>query len=173
MRIFIQFFYYFAIFITFIPDLSSANECQAIVQKLYEKKTYFPTYNELVDNLGKPSETSTIRQIQYEWDDFFLITRDSKIVQKYGELPKKLKTDKYRYKNMDIRTILEALGEPETAKKSNLLELKWFCKETGSSIAVILTENNKIESYIGDFCRKIDSPLCTKYKREGLILLAE
>lgn len=152
---------------------SYADNCQAVAKKFYLKKNYRPSMHELRERLGVADSTNRIRQMQYKWGDFYLISRDDKIVQKYGDIPAKLDIPEYKYKSLNIRKVMDELGRPDKTDKANLEELTWICKQTKSKIMVIIDKDDNIESYKGEFCSKPNAPLCSKFTYEGLILLMD
>lgn len=151
--------------------IADIDQCTCIAKKFYEKRQYRPSLEELKHELKEPTEIRNIKQTQYQWGDFYILTRDDKIILKYGEVPKELNIEDYSYMSMNIKDVIKALGRPKKTIKTNLKQFIWRCSQTQSKIKILVDPNNDIDGYRGEYCRREDSAICAAFHYDGTIML--
>ena len=166
--------FYLTIFITFdVFALADNSNCLSFIKHTYLNKNFNPSLEETKKYLGKPSDISDARVIQYKWEDFNILTKNKKIIQIEGIIPQTLKMKKYEIIGSDIGNILPKLKKTEQINKIFQKEYLWKCSSNESYFKIITDYKGIKESYSGRYCRNPKSPLCSTFDSENLILTDE
>ncbi|MEQ9116406.1 MAG: hypothetical protein RLN62_06390 [Rickettsiales bacterium] len=154
-------------------SVEKANSCLKLIHMAHLDENLNPSIKTIKKALGDPSDIHPIREMQYRWNHFYVLTRNGKVVQTHGIIPKRLEEQYAHHKSMNIREILSTLGHPDRIKHLSRKEYMWKCDNHNSYIKIVADEDGHTESYYGAYCRHPNSKLCTNFRSKGLIIIED